>query len=419
MRRRIVVSIASFFLAVLLIASGLTVYATGAGEQGKTEHHTKFVTGVVFIWGDPNGWQPAAPMQPYVVHTSAELGAGAQDVKIYSYDMYNFDPSKAEFGKQNKLTYDNAYMPFAVTGMKPEIKTQPDEKGHVTYDYTVMLDSKKPYDVKDKLNRGQEQDIRDLLSYVSPDIEHFITQYKGQTLDPHIQGYLYFVPYVIEWDTVPPPPEVPEIIPPQPPQVIPPKDTTGSCQKVIRWSETKSHSYKIDKHTYTCNHVYTYETVLTAKATLDPSTLKSGYGFGVKVTYNIATRQVSNDGVCGQDKKKSNSKRPAPPTRAEVRVPWTSKNRLGTQPKVIQLQKSGNTFICAPNPISETKMRKIYTDVALSGTGKKPVKHDVTIVISGGGVNGVEFCQTLKVPITINGDMYEDDFTVDTMPNRR
>ena len=55
--------------------------------------------------------------------------------------------------------------------------------------------------------------------------------------------------------------------------------------------------------------------------------------------------------------------------------------------------------------------KKIYTPVELAGTKTAPKVHYFDIYISGGGVNGVEFCKTIRVSITINGDMYQDDIT--------
>lgn len=61
--------------------------------------------------------------------------------------------------------------------------------------------------------------------------------------------------------------------------------------------------------------------------------------------------------------------------------------------------------------VSQAGARKIYTPVELAGTSEEPVSHDFEVYISGGGIEGVEFCQKLIGTITINGDMYEDDFS--------
>lgn len=62
-------------------------------------------------------------------------------------------------------------------------------------------------------------------------------------------------------------------------------------------------------------------------------------------------------------------------------------------------------------PYQKQAARKIYTDVALAGTKEEPASHSFDIYISGGGVGNIEFCKKLSKTITINGDMYEDDFS--------
>ena len=86
-------------------------------------------------------------------------------------------------------------------------------------------------------------------------------------------------------------------------------------------------------------------------------------------------------------------------------------NRLGTQSKSIAMEKSGKSFKLPKSPVSETGARKIYTDVSLAGTKEEPASHSFEIYISGGGVNDIEFCKKLTKTITINGDMFEDDFS--------
>jgi len=61
--------------------------------------------------------------------------------------------------------------------------------------------------------------------------------------------------------------------------------------------------------------------------------------------------------------------------------------------------------------VSEAGARKIYTPVELQGTEEEPVSHEFEMYVSGGGIEGVEFCQKLIGRITINGDMYSDDFS--------
>lgn len=196
---------------------------------------------------------------------------------------------------------------------------------------------------------------------------------------------------------------------------------TGSCSDTIRWTETDSHTItypcsKHGSHSYTCSHTFVYETKLTTTYNIAPRTLKSGYGFVVTANTSINTRMVSNSGCGSWGGGRSPSKKPVPPTKAEVRLNYKVVNKLGTQPYTVQMFQThlGSTtsaFEPKANPISEIHAKKIYTAVGLKGTSQSPAKHYFNIYVSGGGVNGVEFCKVIHDFITINGNLYEDDFT--------
>jgi hypothetical protein len=121
-----------------------------------------------------------------------------------------------------------------------------------------------------------------------------------------------------------------------------------------------------------------------------------------------------------------------PPDKAEVWTNWTVTN-TDKRPNVTQrrntlLQESvaattsnvnlkTSTFICAPNPVSNYNNRQIYTDVAIAGTKERPANHTIDLVLTGGGVAGeAEWCKTIPITFTINGNMYEDFTTVDRLP---
>jgi hypothetical protein len=191
------------------------------------------------------------------------------------------------------------------------------------------------------------------------------------------------------------------------------------CDGEIEWTETDSHrvrngSYSDGTPKYrTCYHTFTYKAVLSADATVTPSTFKSGYGFETKVNYTIKTKLIDNDGdYCSSwGDSRSATKKVKDPTTSTVYIPWSMTNRLGTQSKSIAMEKSGRSFQLPKSLVSETGARKIYTDVALAGTKEEPANHSFEIYISGGGVGNIEFCKKLSKTITINGDMYEDDFS--------
>jgi len=194
---------------------------------------------------------------------------------------------------------------------------------------------------------------------------------------------------------------------------------SGVCDGVITWTETDSHRVftgytKSGKKTYkTCYHTFTYKTVLTADKTITPTTLKSGYGFEVNVNCSLSTKLISNDGGCSSwGNSRTNTAKVKDPTVATVYLPWDMTNRLGSQGRTIKMDSNGRLKFRLPiSPVSEAGARKIYTPVELPGTKEAPKSHSFEIYIGGGGVGSEEFCQKLTGTITINGDMYEDDFS--------
>ena len=370
------------------------------------------------------------PGKEITVTSTIDLGREIKSAKLLTVEQADFPFYVDSTHSMNytdylkgKTSYTDNYSKFVSTKITP-VSVVPDGT-KVTITYNAVLNSTEPFDLVNKLNfRKNESYLYGLLggksavqTYQLAIYDRFEDAYNNG-FPAGTEAFMYFTPTVIEYV------EEEEVIPEEAPQAVPPADSTG-CSTTIKWSEVKSHTYTVgsgeNKVTRTCNHVYTYQSTLTSTATITPSTLKSGYGFAVVVENTITTKQIGNAGACGKSLSKANSKIPVPPQRAEVRTGWTVKNPelKTTQTNITSLSKIAQTsttskFECAPSKVSHYKEKKIYTDVALAGTAKKPAKHNVSIVMGGGGVNGVEFCNTLTKQITINGNMYEDDFTVDT-----
>ncbi|MBE5040751.1 hypothetical protein [Ructibacterium gallinarum] len=193
----------------------------------------------------------------------------------------------------------------------------------------------------------------------------------------------------------------------------------GVCNGIIEWTETDSHrvpdgyTSKGKRKYRTCTHTFEYKAALTADAVITPDTLKSGYGFEVGVSCSLETTLVSNKGGCsGWGANRRALMTVKDPAKATVYLPWNMTNRLGTQSKTIGMEPNGKLKFQLPvSNVSEAGARKIYTPVELPGTEEEPVNHEFEIYISGGGIEGVEFCQKLIGRITVNGDMYSDDFS--------
>lgn len=204
--------------------------------------------------------------------------------------------------------------------------------------------------------------------------------------------------------------------------VAPPDITNPFCSETITWTETDYHTVSRPcpnhgSHSYKCYHTYTYQATLSATDTISPNVLKSGYGFEVGVNTVVSTKLMSESGCDNyRNPNRKPTKEPKVPTNAEVRLNYMVTNSLGTQPYTVTLERNSSTttttsFITAQNPISVKKSRNIFTDVALKGTAEAPFTHSFDIYISGGGVNGVEFCKKITETFTINGSMYDDDGT--------
>lgn len=193
----------------------------------------------------------------------------------------------------------------------------------------------------------------------------------------------------------------------------------GDCDGIIEWTETDSHKVFVGytssgRRKYkTCTHSFDYRATLTAEADITPDTLKSGYGFEMDINCKLNTKLVSSSGGCTSwGKNRTALMYVKNPTKATVYIPWEMKNNLGTQSKTITMDSNGTLKFRLPvSNVSQAGARKIYTPVELAGTSEEPVSHDFEVYISGGGIEGVEFCQKLIGTITINGDMYEDDFS--------
>lgn len=191
------------------------------------------------------------------------------------------------------------------------------------------------------------------------------------------------------------------------------------CNGIIEWTETDYHEvangyYSNGRRKYKkCYHTFTYSAVLNADTKITPDTFKSGYGFELDVNCKITKTLVSNTGDCrawGNNRTAKSSV--ANPTKSTVYIPWNMTNSFGIQSTVIPMDSNGALkFILPKSNMSSIGARKIYTPPELAGTEETPVSHSFEVYINGGGIGNVEFCKKLIGTITINGVMYDDDFS--------
>lgn len=435
-------------ILVLALLITVTMPTVNAAEPTPTVKKYHLDMGFQQAWYLDSKWEGDSvntfePRKEVTITSTIDLGKEIKAAKLLTVEQANFpfyldDTHSLNYTDylKGKGSYNDNYGDFVSKRITPVSAVPNGTK--VTITYKALLDSRVHFDLADKLKfRDNENYVYGLLGGKSvvekyqPEIFKRFESAFNNGLPEDAKAYLYFTPTVIEYEE-----EAPVI--PEVPQVTPPADTAGDCNSTIKWSEKQAHTYyhspgcvKTTTGRYCpghiCNHVYTYQTTLSTTATLKAvkpnggaTTFKSGYGFTVAVNNSISTKQISNGGACKQDLSKANEKKPVPPTGAEVRTSWNvvNKQKKYTQPKTVALAKTGgtattSTFGCAANPVSNYNYKQIYTDVALKGTKQKPVKHTVNMYTLGGGVNGVKFCKNIPLSFTINGDMYEDDFTVD------
>lgn len=231
------------------------------------------------------------------------------------------------------------------------------------------------------------------------------------------------------------------LVPPQPPYNPP-----VGCTDLQTWTESRTHSRKrcvtINKITSCwteyCTHTFQYSVSISAHLDIDDyeGQIKSGYGIAPKVT-------VTGSGpMLIQEIKGGNCWGGGPSALSEASIHWPDQAYFGwyggqghslrdyvivnsernTRQEYdgIALEHSGTSgsvsaFQTAPNPLSNTAMRRIYTNVSL-----RDGEHPFFIHVQNGAVRYGEWSGCLATvangSILIQGNMYTDDFTGATIP---
>lgn len=196
-----------------------------------------------------------------------------------------------------------------------------------------------------------------------------------------------------------------------------------SDTSTITWQEQISHRVTdADGRSHTCYHTYTYQAKLKIdRITLSPDPIKSGYGLEAEIKTSVSYEQIDAEKSrsCSRSLgSRTPSEKPIPPTKVTARLGWTSQTFGGIfiQGSMVDMDRTSHsntssTFSAPYNDV--TNASKLYTDLWLSGTKEEPRKHKIAFDIYGGGVDGTEWCTTVEKIFTINGDMYEDAYTVE------
>lgn len=222
--------ILSWILLLILLVSVMPVFA----EDGPVTHY-ELRTGVVFAWCNSSGvWQKGIEKdQKYNKSTTTIYDIGAlypkytiENVTTYAYNPDSFDFSKlgdtwnkTQFAS-DKSTYDDFYYNCAATGITmSDSWNAKTSKLEYTYSGKLTAINGDPIDVKDYLKMDRINDIYAMMGYTAAtapaDIKEAMDElYPKAGQSEKVEGYLYFVPIIIQYDVVPEP--VAALLPPKP-----------------------------------------------------------------------------------------------------------------------------------------------------------------------------------------------------------
>ncbi len=218
----------SWFLLLILLISSMPVFAADGPVT-----HCELRTGVVFAWRNSFGvWQKgieAGKVYNKPSTTVYDIGFlypkdTVENVKVYPYTL-DFDFAKlgdnwnkTQFAN-DKITYNENYYGQAASGIKiSDSWNAKTGKLEYTYSGTLSAINGKPIDVKRYLANGLINDIYAMMGYTDEnapaDIKEAMEELYPKTgQSEKVQGYLYFVPIVIQYDVVPEP--VVALLPPK------------------------------------------------------------------------------------------------------------------------------------------------------------------------------------------------------------
>lgn len=211
----------SWVLLLILLVSVMPIFA----EDGPVTHY-ELRTGVVFAWCNSSGvWQKGIERdQKYNKPTTTIYDIGAlypkytvENVTTYAYNPDRFDFSKlgenwnkTQFAS-DKTTYDDFYYNCAATGITMSDSWNA-KTGKLEYTYSGKLTAINgdPIDVKDYLKMDRINDIYAMMGYtattVPADIKAAMDElYPKAGQSEKVQGFLYFIPLIIQYDVVPEP----------------------------------------------------------------------------------------------------------------------------------------------------------------------------------------------------------------------
>ncbi|KXG77370.1 hypothetical protein [Thermotalea metallivorans] len=205
---------------ILNIIAGLliTPYSAFAAENTGVHKIYRLDTGVIFIWSNSSGiWQRGyGPGSSYSSGFSLDLTTNDQfgksnikNVKVYPYttEFYRQTGITPIFNvtakAKNMQEYTDNYMPHASQNISITKAEYNPSTGKVEVNYNALLNSDLLYDVKEKVAFEKEQYIYDYMGgkdAVPANVIASLEAMKGNLFSPKVQGFMYFVPIIIEYE---------------------------------------------------------------------------------------------------------------------------------------------------------------------------------------------------------------------------
>ncbi len=208
----------SYLLLLTLLISAIPVFAV---EKPVT--HYELRTGVVFAWCNSAGkWQAGIEAgEVYNNPTTTVYDIGAlfpyeiiENANVYPYTLaFDFAKlgdnwNKTQFAV-DKDSYDENYYFQSLSDLRTSYSWN-QKTGKLEYSYSGTLNTINgdPINVKDYLRRGEVDKIYAMMGYttttVPADIKAAMEElYPKAGQSENVQGFLYFVPFIIQYDVVP------------------------------------------------------------------------------------------------------------------------------------------------------------------------------------------------------------------------
>ncbi len=203
----------AFLLIILMLIPG-TALASGIGPQ-QYETHYRLDTGVIFIWKNSAGaWQDGRPGEYFSSGYNLNLARNLNPADIYDVKVYHYNPNEFSFNTDNFLwfptvyaanqaDYDMRYHATSSNDINIKSAIYNSQTGSLQVQYEALLTPvERLFDVKTTLdNPNGEQIIYNYMGLTPEtapaDLKAALEEVK--TFHPNVEGYLYFVPTIIEY----------------------------------------------------------------------------------------------------------------------------------------------------------------------------------------------------------------------------